>query len=296
VDSAGREVGVCGQGIKVSGHDTQILDNTMIKSRGGFETTSGPVMDAAILLSDSSPTFGQVTVRRNIVKDGPGTVIDMGPSIPSSLRLFKPAKVTSINGTTVSGASGDGSPCPNCLVDLYLDDLDSTEEALQVLASVTADADGNFTATLTQTLAADRGIRTGSTTQSSGVIGSFGAGTSMALSKLYTPAVAPTGLTITGPTEGLVNTPYTFTVTVLPAGVTTPITYEVQITDRSTPLVTVLNNAQVTAKNIFWQTAGTKTLEVTATNAAGTAHKAHTIVISNQANSTRSLFLPTVLR
>lgn len=183
VDSAGAEVGVCGQGIKVAGTGSKILSNQVVRSRNGFENTR-----SAILVNDSSPLFNQVTVRQNIIKDGPPLAIEMGPAIPSTLKLFKPARITSINGLVVTGTNGDNSPCPLCIIDLYLDDTDSTQEALQYLGAAVADAGGNFTFMLSEPLPAGYGIRTGSTTASDNVIGTYGAGTSTALSDVvYMP-------------------------------------------------------------------------------------------------------------
>jgi len=62
------------------------------------------------------------------------------------------------------------------------------------------------------------------------------------------------------------------------------------------PLVVKLDSARASLKNAPWTTAGSKTLNVRATNAAGATHRTHTIVIGNQANSTSSIYLSTVLR
>ncbi len=183
VDSAGSAVGVCGQGIKVSGSGTQILDNTIVRSRIGFED----IVPTAILASDTSPSFGQITVRRNIVESGPGRVYAFGPGIPQALQTFAPARITAIDGTSVTGGSGAGSPCPGCLIDLYSDDADDVEEALAHLGQATADGSGQFAITLSQPLAPGTGLRTSSTTAAAGVIGTFGAGTTTKLSALYLP-------------------------------------------------------------------------------------------------------------
>jgi hypothetical protein len=183
VDAEGFECGTCGQGIKVAGMGTDILSNTIVGSRNGFENTRG-----AILLNDSSPLFNQVTVRQNIVKDGPAVAIEMGPAIPTTLKRFKPAQITGMVGLMVSGINGDASPCPSCAIDFYLDDLDSTQEALQYLGSAMADAAGNFVFMLSQALPAGHGIRTGSTTTADDVIGTYDTGTSTTLSDVvYTP-------------------------------------------------------------------------------------------------------------
>lgn len=183
VDSAGSKVGVCGQGMKVSGSGTQITDNTITGSRIGFEDSP----PTAILASDSSPTFGQITVRGNLVENGPGEIYTFGASIPTVLRTFQPARITAIDGLEVRGESGEGSPCPGCRIDLYLDDSDAVAEALSYLGSATANGAGNFTFTLAAELPEGAGIRTSSTTQAAGVIGSYLAGTTTRFSSLYQP-------------------------------------------------------------------------------------------------------------
>ncbi len=186
VDGAGFRAGVCGQGIKVSGSDTEIVENVIVGSRQGFE--DDPM--TAILASDSSPTFGQITVRGNLVADGPGKIYAFGPLIPQALQAFKPARITKIENLKVTGSAGVGSPCPNCIIDFYTDDEDAIQEALNYLGSANADAQGNFVVTLASPLPPGTGLRLSSTTQSAGVIGSFGAGTTTAISELYTPVSA----------------------------------------------------------------------------------------------------------
>ncbi len=172
VDTADFRAGVCGQGIKVSGSNTEIVDNVIVRSRQGFE--DDPM--TAILASDSSPTFGQITVRGNLVADGPGKIYAFGPLIPQALQLFKPARITKIENLNVTGSAGVGSPCPNCIIDFYSDDEDAIQEALNYLGSVTANAQGNFAVTLASPLPSGTGLRLSSTTQSAGIIGSTGCG------------------------------------------------------------------------------------------------------------------------
>lgn len=180
-------VGVCGQGILVSGSGTNILENFIYASRTGFGSNQGETLNTAILASDSSPTFGQITVRGNRVQNGPGLVYQFGPGIPQLLKLFKPAKITQIDGKMVTGTSGDGSPCPGCIIDFYQDDLNDNQEALSYLGSTTAENDGSFTFEMAAELAEGRGVRTASTTASAGIIGSYLAGTTTVLSELYVP-------------------------------------------------------------------------------------------------------------
>ncbi len=195
----GQSIGVCGQGIKFStqtdvitpvnnGH--LVLNNLIDSSRNGFENTKG-----AILWSDtSSPAFRDSgnTVRGNLVIDGPEKYFEMGPMIASAIRLFEPAEITSVEGTLVAGRShtgnimGDPSPCPNCIIDFYLDDTDGSEEAFVHLGSTVADGNGDFSFNMTAPLPNGYGIRTTSTSQANDVIPNTWAGTTSTLSnELY---------------------------------------------------------------------------------------------------------------
>ena len=263
--------GVCGQGIKVSGSDTLIADNMITGSRLDSEDAE----PAAILASDTSPLFGQITVRGNLVEDGPGKVYGFGPGIPDALRLFAPAAVTDVTATTISGSSGADSPCPNCEIDVYLDNLDDNQEALVYAGSATADADGNWSLAIPQPVPANAGIRTAGTTTSSGVIGTYGAGTSTKLSGLY---VTPTNVIIAGPSTGDVGTQYQFDITTTPATTEAIYDYTVTVTDFDAPLTgrfSSLANARLT-----WSEPGVKTIEVRVETALGAVTTGHTITIA----------------
>lgn len=285
VDSANKRVGVCGQGIKVSGSGTQILNNIIVGSRTGFEDGE----PTAILASDTSPLFGQITVRGNLIESGPGKIYEFGPGIPAVLRTFNPAKFTNISGTTITGGSGDNSPCPGCLIDFYRDDSDEIGEALEHLGSVVADNNGNFTITLTQTLPSGVGVRTSSTTQAAGIIGSYGAGTTTKVSKLYMPMDS---VSITGPTTGTIGVSYAFTLTVNPASATIPVDYTVSATDATTQTLT--SNSRVIVATYTWPAAGTKTLAVTVKNELGTVNATHQIVLTGGTTGTPTVYLPLV--
>jgi hypothetical protein len=293
VDKAGSFVGVCGQGIKVAGHDTQIIDNIIVDSKSGFVSSEDDSpTEGAIFVNDSSPTFGQITIRGNRVITSPGKVIEFGPAIPSddALKTFNPAKITGLDGKLVTGASGDDSPCPNCIVELYLDDLNDSEEAWEVLAVVTATASGDFVATLPYTLPADAGIRTSSTAQDDIVIGDHGAGTTVGLSRLY---AAPADVYITGPVTGSVSTPYTFTIVVLPTQATTPISYSIQATDLA-PVASSVDSTAIYLTNRTWNEPGTKTITITASNDLGAATGTVEIAISGE--DEYKVYLPLVVR
>ncbi|MEZ4555756.1 MAG: right-handed parallel beta-helix repeat-containing protein [Caldilineaceae bacterium] len=263
--------GVCGQGIKVSGSDTLIADNMITGSRLDSEDAE----PAAILASDTSPLFGQITVRGNLVDDGPGKVYGFGPGIPDALRLFAPAAVTAVTATTISGTSGADSPCPNCEIDVYLDNLDDNQEAFIYAGSATADGDGNWSLAIPQPVPANAGIRTASTTTSSGVIGTYGAGTSTKLSDLY---VTPTNVAIAGPSTGQAGTQYQFDMTTTPATTESIYDYTVTVTDFDAPLTgrfSSLANARLT-----WSEPGVKTIEVRVETALGAVTATHTITIA----------------
>jgi hypothetical protein len=115
----------------------------------------------------------------------PEDAIQVGKSLPDPFELFKPARVTGINGTAVSGSGGAGSACANCIVELFLDDTDAVTEALQSVAVVQANASGLWSATLPSPLANNQGLRTTSTSTQFNAIPGRSAGTTTGLSVLY---------------------------------------------------------------------------------------------------------------
>jgi len=192
VDSTDTEVGVCGRGIYLSGANspdhTQVLSNTIVNPELSAISINGALVDANTLQNNIiKKTTDWPQIQGN---PEPEDAIQFGPSVPDALRDFNPAKVTSINGTTVSGTSGTNSPCPNCVVELYLDDTDSVVEALQLLAVTTAGSNGNWTATLPAELASGQSIRTTSTTAQYNTIPNMSAGTTTKLSDLHKSEIA----------------------------------------------------------------------------------------------------------
>lgn len=266
VDSSGKEFGVCGQAIVAAGSGTQILTNTIVASGHSFEGDPGGYVDAAIMSSDSSPTFGRITVRGNVVKDILGKVYDFGPGAPTSIKNFYPSSIKQINGLTVIGSSGYDSPCPNCIVDLYTDDDDLYQEALSYVGSATADANGVFTYTLSAPLPVGTYLRTMSTVQSSGVIGTMGSGTSSRMSAL---ARAPIGVVITGPVSGAINTTYAYSITADPIALALPLTLTLQATDFNTS--TLISTESQFLSSFRWTSNGAKIITATLTNEMGSA-------------------------
>ena len=120
----------------------------------------------------------------------PENAIQLGKSLPDALKLYQPAVVTQIDGVNISGTTAPGYACPNCIIEVFLDDNDATVEALQSLAVVTADGMGNWSATLPFELSATQGLRTTNTTTVYNTIALMNDGTTTGLSDLY-QAVQP---------------------------------------------------------------------------------------------------------
>ena len=185
LDINGDLIGVCGRGLDFGNapSDMQVLNNIIVE----------PGL-SAILMNGS--TINGNTLQGNIISRAsawPGEqgdndfaedAIAYGPAVPAALRNFEPAKVTEINGVAVSGTSGEGSDCPLCTIEVFLDDADGVTEALLSLAVVTADASGNWTAALPVPLEADEGLRTMSTVPDTFTVFGLDAGTTSRLSGL----------------------------------------------------------------------------------------------------------------
>ncbi|MDX9954414.1 MAG: right-handed parallel beta-helix repeat-containing protein [Anaerolineae bacterium] len=184
-DGNNTAIGVCGRGIYLSdGPKTlTVQGNQIIEPSLSAISLNGILYDANTLRGNvviKSSTWPQL--------DGsskPEDAIQVNPSLPDPFEAFKPAKVTQISGVTVQGTAGTNSPCPNCIIELFRDDTDNVIEALTSLAVVTANAQGNWTATLAAPLAAGQGIRTTSTTAQYNTIPYMNAGTTTGLSELF---------------------------------------------------------------------------------------------------------------
>ncbi len=184
-DTANHEIGVCGRGIYLSdGPQTlMVVDNKIVE----------PGLSA---ISANGVLYNENTLRSNTVKKttpwpeiegnpNPEDAIQMGTSLPDPLELFIPAEVTSIDGTAVSGTQGLNSPCPNCIIEIFLDDNDAIVELLESLGTTTADADGRWNFTLPSELLSGQGLRTTSTTAAYNTIPNIYAGTTTRVSALY---------------------------------------------------------------------------------------------------------------
>lgn len=282
IDANGYELGVCGQAIKVSGHDTDVLDNLIV---GASRFNPDDPNTAAILISDTSPQFDRITVMRNIVRDGilPSTkdYYEFGPGLPEALRLYRSARITEMAGLTVRGGNGvdiigGTHPCPKCLIDLYLDDDDAQNEALAWLGQTQADINGNFAFTLTQPLSVTQGLHTISTSTEDDVIVDYRAGMSAEASKLFLPMQS---VKISGPLQAPIGTFVTFTVTVDSPNATAPFTYTYAATD----VITDSRTTQSAGVQLIyrWPLSGTKTISVTVTNELGTVSSSHSVQIGD---------------
>jgi hypothetical protein len=313
-DVANHNIGVCGQGMLLQGTEHLVELNTIVHSRNGFEPNDdGTDFDTAMLTqSFASGSNRWITVRKNIVMDAdqpthPDHVYRFAsPGVPIELRQFNPAKVTSISGVSVSGTQGDdavlpgptiiSAACPNCQVYLYADDLDGRIEAHEFLGEATANGSGNWTATLSRPLTAVEGLRTQSMANGNGIMHNFGTGTTSKLSdNLYLPPQAPTSVTISGPTTGIVGIEYVFAITVNPANVSLPIDYHIE--GNLTTIDESISDNEVVLR-VTWASAGSKSFTVTADNGIGSpVMKSHTIVIADDPNaSDYFIYLPMIIR
>jgi hypothetical protein len=184
LDAQNHEIGVCGQGIDISNTEKVIIkNNTLVETFHAAIFINGALSDANTLSSN--------LIRRStpwILPEGAAKADDAilrYSALPNPFEFFNPAKVTSIIGTLVSGTAGTGNPCPNCIIELFLDDADNINEALQFLGSTTANASGNWSFTLAAPLAPNTGIRTTSTSAAYNTIPNMNAGTTAGLSVLY---------------------------------------------------------------------------------------------------------------
>lgn len=108
--------------------------------------------------------------------------------------------------------------------------------------------------------------------------------------------VAPTSVTIAGPTAGSTETSYSFTATVNPDTITTPITYTWEITDHNTITNTGgINNTIM----LEWSSEGSKTVTVTAVNSTGTSvSQSHIIdiTLADPPSADKLLYLPIIVK
>jgi hypothetical protein len=184
-DEADAKVGVCGRGIFLSDgpKEVQVLDNLIVDPGLSAISLNGVLYDENTLTGnviENRAAWGQV--EGNPV---PEDAIQVGASMPDDFKAFHPAQVTNIEGTAISGRAGANSPCANCIIEIFLDDRDTTAETLQSLAVVTADADGKWDASLPSELTEDQGLRTLTTTVQNEQIPGMSAGTTSQLSELY---------------------------------------------------------------------------------------------------------------
>ncbi len=181
VDANGNQVGVCGEGIDLGGKNQMVQNNTLVDTHGGAFGIYGT---AAVL--DSIHLEANTTERSYL---GHSLTFPSNPffgqSVPEVYKDFNSAAVTSLSGTSVAGTAGANSPCAGCTIELYADNTDQYIEALELLGTATAGADGSWSATLSRALSAGEGLRTASTTASNMQISGIDAPTTAKFSVLY---------------------------------------------------------------------------------------------------------------
>ncbi len=181
IDFEGHEAGVCGRGIVLNDtQEVELLDNVIANPVRSAIALNGTAYDGNLL-------SGTLIGRQSPWPAGE-TAVQLAASLPEAFRAFKPAKVTSQSDDFIKGRSGEGSPCPNCVIEIFLDDKDNVAETLELVAVVTADANGFWEAELTQPIHPSNGFRTMSTTAADDTIPGMSDGTTSGLSQLYTPS------------------------------------------------------------------------------------------------------------
>lgn len=186
LDAQDQVVGVCGQGIDISNTERVLLQsNTLVDTKNAAIFINGALSDANTLRGNIIRRSTPWTQPEGAAKAD--DAILRYSALPDSFEFFNPARVTWIKGVAVSGTAGDGNPCPNCVIELFLDDGDGVTEALQSLGTTTANASGNWSFTLAAPLAQGYGIRTTSTTAQYNTIPGMSAETTVGLSMLYVP-------------------------------------------------------------------------------------------------------------
>jgi hypothetical protein len=189
LDANEEVVGICGRGLDLASGPTavQVISNTIVEP-----SLSAIVMNHGTL--NGNTLRGNVIERESAWPDEQGDntfpedAIAYGDKVPVALKAFQPAVVTRIDGAVVEGISGtsdENEVCQSCIIEVFLDDAGAVTEALESLDVVTADGDGNWTATLPAPLEDDQGLRTMSTVPDDWTITGLDGGTTSNLSMLY---------------------------------------------------------------------------------------------------------------
>jgi hypothetical protein len=186
LDAQNDVVGVCGRGLDFGNgpQAMRVISNTLVETGLSAIFMNSTSLNGNLLRGN--------VITRTTPWPGPQGFNDFsedaltyGPQVPDELRTFRPAQVTEIDNTTVHGTSGSGSPCSNCIIELFLDDNDGITETLQSLALVTADSQGDWTASLPAPLEVGQGLRTMSTVPDTFTIIGLDPETTSKLSELY---------------------------------------------------------------------------------------------------------------
>lgn len=188
IDAADSIIGVCGRGIYLADgpKSLTVTGNWIVNPGYSAISLNGALYDANTLRSNIIWNVNGWPELDNMSQAE--DAIQVGKSLPLAFREFQPAAITLVNGVNVSGTSGAGSLCKSCEIEIFLDDTDEIAEALESLAVVTADANGNWSATLPYELGLGQALRTTTTTHQYNDIAGMSAGTTTGLSTLYMPA------------------------------------------------------------------------------------------------------------
>ncbi|NOZ06070.1 MAG: hypothetical protein GXP41_06920 [Chloroflexi bacterium] len=185
LDINDKVVGVCGRGLDLGSEpsDMQVLDNVIVEPSLSAILMNGVMLNGNTLRGNAIRRETAWPGKLGHNKFAEGAIV-YGPVVPAALKNFVPAKITMMSGTSVSGTSGNGSPCPFCTIEIFLDDADGITEALRSLVTATANGSGGWQATLPAPLASGQGLRTMSTVPDNFTINGLHTGTTSNLSLL----------------------------------------------------------------------------------------------------------------
>ncbi len=228
----------------------------------GQETHTGGDLDDSFTFTWTEPGLKQVTVTAS---NGSGVAVNKTYQIdikapPTGVNIAGPATGVVQVDYTFSAAT---SPSTASLPLIYSWQATGEDSQYHYISSLTDQASFNWDTPGTKAVTITVSNSAGSVTNN------------YFISVDYSP---PTGLEISGPAKGAINTDYQFAVTTTPVTVTRPITYEWQTTGQSP-----VRHENVDSRNdtvtFNWDTPGTKTITATATNAGGTFSQTYEVNI-----------------
>ncbi len=242
-----------GAGLYLIRSAARLLHTTIAHNSGGD--------GAGVHVSDRNPEYSSVAMTNTIIAGhGVGITVTAGNAVRLNATLWHANSVTDTGGAGTINRANDRSGDPVFGPDGY--HLGSTSLALGLGVNVGVDDDVDG-----QTRPQD---------------GGYDAGADEFV------CVALDGVSVSGPTEGVGGTVYTFVATVVPGDASLPITY----TWSPPPLPSPVLLSWQSSVTATWGTSGDYTVTVMAVNCGASGTDSHTITVS----ADRFIYLPVVLR